>query len=53
MSKQDKKWTKEQLEFQKAARKEIAILEKNPNKMLVPYEDLVPIDPKPKKPRKK
>jgi hypothetical protein len=52
MSKKEKVWTKEQLEFQKLAQKEIELLRKNPDLMLAPYEELTPIEPNPKKKNK-
>jgi hypothetical protein len=41
-----KQWTKEQLEGQKIAKKEIELLKKNPRLMLAPYEELTPVEPK-------
>jgi hypothetical protein len=52
MSKKEKVRTKEQLEFQKLALKEIELLRKNPDLMLAPYEELTPIEPNPKKKNK-
>ena len=49
MSKKEKVWTKEQLESQKIARKEIELLRKNPRLMLATYEELTIVEPKPKK----
>ena len=49
MSKKEKVWTKEQLEFQKRAQTEIELLRKNPRLMLAPYEELTIVEPKPKK----
>lgn len=47
-----KQWTKEQLAKQDRAKKEIEILRKDPRKMLAPYEELTPVEPKSNKTRK-
>jgi hypothetical protein len=52
MSKEKRVWTKEELERQKVAAREMEMLRKNPRLMLAPYEELTPVEPKPKKYKK-